>query len=168
MEKLYKYIAKLGIKESTRHAHYSEEGPAVFYREKYGDNNYFVNAPNFTYNAAVICLDFQVIAPTDYFMKQAQIEKMLQRYCRRYNYEIFNRSACFGLVSFVIATRADREKAENYYFFRDRCRNEADMAAHELYEAGQPGKVPEVIRKIVIEHGNYYNQFLQEQETRTA
>lgn len=167
MEKLYRYLEKIGLKESTSRNHYRDEAPALFYRETYGDNSYFTNAPNFIYPGAVVILDYNTSAPADYYRKQKQLEKMILKYCKRYNYEIKSRYF-YGEQVMTITTCADQEAANNYYFFRDRCRQECEQEAHRLYTEGKPEEVNARMGEIMTEHGNYYNLFLQESNKATA
>lgn len=167
MKKLLNYLLKIGIEETTRNARYYEEAPAVFYLETYGDSNYFYNAPNFTYKGVVICFDFNIEAGADYFRKLSQYEKMLKTYCKKYGYTM-RAESLYTMRYIYICRTADRETAENYYIFRDNARQECERIAHELYQAGKPEEVNRAMRQIMDKYGEFYNEFLQATETKTA
>lgn len=166
MNKLYNYLEKIGVEERPKHGHH-DEPPAVFYRETYGDNSYFYNAPNHTHPGAVVALNYNVEAPQEYFRNLRRIEDRLESYCRRYNYE-YSRSACYGVAFYTIERAADRAAANDYYCFRDAARRECDQAAHILYEQGRAGEVEKTLRGIMDKYGANYNEFLQATQPATA
>lgn len=163
MEKLFKYLMKLGLTESTSIKHYRDESPALFYRETYGDRSYFKNAPNYTYEGAVIVLDYNVEATPDFFRKQKALERMIEKYCKRYGYT-FNSKYFYGDIV-ITATRQDyRETADSYFYFRDKSVEECDQKAHELYTAGRDAEVNSALGEIMEQWGNAYNDFLADQQ----
>ena len=168
MKKLFNYLLKIGIQETTRNARYNEEAPAVFYIETYGDNSYFTNAPNFIYKGVVICFDYNAEAGPDYFRKFAQLEKMLKTYCKKYNYNMRVDSYFYGYKYLYICRESDREKADNYYYFRDAARQECEQTAHEFYTAGTPEKINGALYEIMEKYGAAYNEFLANTEEKTA
>ena len=167
MQKLFNYLLKIGIEETTKKARYYDEAPAVFYSVTYGDNTYFNNAPNFTYTGAVICFDYNAEAGPDYFRKFNQLEKQLNTYAKKYGY-IMRAESLYNCRYIYICKASDKEKAENYYIFRDGARQECDIIAHELYTAGKPEEVNNAMRAIMDKYGAEYNEFLRATEEKTA
>ena len=168
MKKLFNYLLKIGVQETTRSARYNEEAPAVFYSETYGDRSYFTNAPNFTYTGAVICFDYTAEAGADYFRKFTQLEKMLKTYCKKYGYNMRVDSYFYGYKYIYICKETDREKADSYYYFRDAARQECEQTAHEFYTAGTPEKINGALYDIMNKYGAAYNEFLNNTEVKTA
>lgn len=167
MDRLYKYLENIGVQETTRHARPEDESPATYRRETFGDSNYFTNATNFIYSGAVVTLDYNVEAPANYFIKLRHIEKRLAAYCKKYGYIMQDRSAYFTRC-FYIWRAEDRERALDYFSFRDNCIEECNQAAHKLYEAGKPEEVEKTLTEIMNLYGNAYNDFLKATETKTA
>lgn len=163
MKKLFSYLSKIGIQESRKHGNH-DEAPAVFYRETYGDNNYFYNAPNHTHAGAVVALDYNAEAPQSYFENLRQIERKIESYCKKYGYR-YTRRACYGVAFYTVEKIEDREAADAFYYFRDAARAEVDAAAHELYTAGKYNEVEAAARRIMDKYGAAYNEFLKEIET---
>lgn len=167
MKKLYNYLYKLGLTESTSRTHYRDESDALFYRETYGDSSYFKNAPNYIYEGAVIVLDYNSNAPADHFRKQKALERMIETYCKRYKYN-FESRYFWGDIIIKVTRQEYKEAAENYFYFRDECVNECDLAAHELYTAGRDAEVNSRLGEIMQKWGNAYNDFLADARKATA
>lgn len=167
MDKLYKYMQKIGIEEKPRRGNYTP-APAEYYRQTYGDS-YFYNAPNHTHAGAVVALDYNAEAPAEYFKNLLQIEKSLQTYCKKYGYYC-RRDICHysKTVYFYIEKQTDRDAATTYYYYVNACREECDQTAHTLYTAGHPEKVENTLREIMQRWGAAYNERLNADEVKTA
>lgn len=167
MEKLYKYLNKIGVEEKPRRGNYTP-APAEFYRVSYG-NSYFYNAPGYTYPGAVVTLDYNTEAPAEYYKNMHQIETRLQAYCKKYGYScrreyyIYTKNICF-----FIEKQSDKETAATYYYYVDACREECEQAAHALYTAGHPERVEATLREIMQRWGAAYNERLNADEVKTA
>lgn len=166
MEKLYNYLLKIGIDERPKRGNL-DEPPAIFYRELFGNSNYFYNAPNHTHAGAVVTLNYNAEAAAEYSKNLIQIEKSLQTYCKKYNYYC-RRDTCHHskTVYFYIEKQTDRDAATTYYYYMDSCREECEQAAHELYIAGRPEKVEATLREIMQKWGAAYNERLNADETK--
>lgn len=160
MEKLYKYFEKLGIVETQRHQirHYTPD--IEYYRIQYGDD-YFYNAPNYHYSAALVCFDYNRHGEcADYFRHLKDIENKIEKYARRYGYEIFSKALHPWEVSFVIARRDDRENASHFYDYMERSVNDVDMAIHQACMEHRNVSNDDV-RAIMDAWGDSYNEFLK-------
>lgn len=155
MEKLYKYLGKLGIIETQRHQHRDIE----YCRIQYGDD-YFYNAPNYHYSAALVCFDYNCSGDEDYFRHLKDVERRIERYARRYGYEIFNKALHPWEVSFVIARQDDRENASHFFDYVRRSVNDVDMAIHQACKEHRNIGNDEV-RAIMDAWGDSYNEFLK-------
>ena len=158
MEKLYNYLLKIGVEERPKHHH--DNPPAVFYREQYGDPDYFRNAPNFIYPGAVVALDYNAEAPQEYFKTLREIEKKLETYCSRYAYR-YTRRPCYGVVFYTIHRAADVETADSYYRFRDAARREFEQYFHIATERGETSaEIEATAAAIMDKYGAAYSEFL--------
>lgn len=166
MEKLCKYLEKIGIMETNRHARPEDTPPASYIRTTYGEEHYFYNAPGFTYPGAIVALDYNTDGPEEYFRDLDRIEKRLESYARRYNYLATRRCIDYKTVFYTIIRAEDRAAADTYYFFRDSCRQDCEQAAHELYTAGHPERVEATLRGIMDSYGAAYNERLKADEAR--
>lgn len=168
MEKLYKYLNKIGVEEKPRRGNYTP-APAEFYRQTYGEQGYFENAPGYTYPGAVVTLDYNAEAPAEYFKSLQKIETRIERYCKKYGFSC-RRDTCHysKSVYFYIEKQTDRENAANYYRFRDACREECDKIAHYLYSIGRPEAVNNELKIVINKYGESYKEFLQATQTATA
>lgn len=161
MNKLYNYLIKAGAVEKPRRG-YHEGAPIELYRVTYGDY-YFYNAPNFIYNAFLICFDYNVEAGKEYFKNLRDIEEKIRKYARRFGYEIFNSTVNPWSRSFVIASRADREKAKTFYYYRDAAINAVNEAIHAAAVAGREFEQNE-LKNIMDTYGAAYNERLKAEQ----
>lgn len=168
MEKLYKYLNKIGVEEKPRRGNYTP-APAEFYRQTYGEQGYFENAPGYTYPGAVVALDYNAEAPAEYFKNLHEIETRIERYCKKYGFSC-RRDTCHysKTIYFYIEKQTDRDAATTYYCYVNACREECDQAAHALYTAGHPEKVEATLREIMLRWGAAYNERLNADEVKTA
>lgn len=157
INKLCNYLKSIGVVELEKHAK-SNGAPVECYRVQYGDN-YFYNAPNFSYTGVLICFDYNVDAEPEYFKNLARVEDKIRKYARRYGYEVFNSTVCPWMRSFVIASRDDREKSATFYYYRDAAIEAVNQAIHNGYISGSPVSDAD-IKEIMNEYGNYYNERL--------
>lgn len=168
MEKLYKYLLKIGVEEKPRRGNYTP-APAEFYRQTYGDE-YFYNAPNHTHAGAVVALDYNAEAPAEYFKNLMQIEKSLQTYCKKYGY-CCRRDTCHysKTVYFYIEKQTDRDAATDFYYFRDAARQDCEHYYHIAKYHGTPQKeIETTLRAIMDKYGDGYKEFLQATQPATA
>lgn len=161
MEKLFNYLKRIGVNESHRHARPETESAVNFYRESFGEEKYFFNAPGFTYTGALVTFEYNAEAPAEYFRELSKIEERIKKYCRRYNY-FYISSLGYGARYLTICTAADRERADNYYFFRDASIRDFETMQHQNHQNGTPEKISSEARKIMDHYGTLYNQFLEE------
>ena len=160
MEKLYKYFKKLGIVETQRHQCREYTPDIEYYRVQYGDD-YFYNAPNYHYSAALVCFDYNRHGECeDYFRHLKDVERRIERYAKRYGYEIFNKTLRPWEVSFVIARQDDVENASYFFNYRRQSINEVDMAIHQACMEHRNISNDEV-KAIMDAWGDCYNEFLK-------
>lgn len=157
MDKLKKYLEKIGINETQKGAIYTR--PIECYKITYGDD-YFYNAPNYFYNAYLIIFDYNTDADADYFRTLQEKENKIRAYAKKYNYEVFNSYIHPWARSFCIARRDDREKSEIFFRFRDETIEKVDLAIHEAAINHKNINDAE-IKKIMVNGGNLYNEFLE-------
>lgn len=162
IETLYKYLEKIGVQETTRTSR--NEPPTTYRRETYGDSSYFYNAPGYLYPAAILHFDYNGTG-ADYYRKQAQLEKIIRTYCRKYGYEVFNEGGYPGGRYFSIATAADRAGSETYYFYRDAARDECERYHNENPDDQNAEKA---LHAIMDAYGEAYNIRLAEEGRQTA
>ena len=152
MKKLYKYLEKIG---------------AAYQRREYGAN-YFYNAPALHFDGALIVLSYD--NNTDARRSEC-LRRIIEKYCRRYHYAIFNRAGYPGTQYFSIM-RADEKAALDYYllFLRDSvssCENYmhmwATMGTHLTRKEQN-----EFIKGVMDFHGEEYTRALAEMEKATA
>ena len=165
MKKLFNYLSKSGIEEKPTRGHYTD-APAEFFRELCGDPNFFNNAPNFTYYRARIVWNYSG-ATAESIKDFTEQEKKLKTYCKKYGY-IFEVNYFYGDRVATIIKESDKEKARNFYYFRDAARAEFEQVAHELHEAGKANETNSAARLIMDKYGALYNEFLSNTETKTA
>ena len=133
MEKLKKYLEKIGINETQKGAIYTR--PIECHKITYGDH-YFYNAPNYFYNAYLIIFDYNTDADADYFRTLQEKENKIRAYAKKYNYEVFNSYIHPWARSFCIARRDDREKSEIFFSFRDETIEKVLKACDKEYIEG--------------------------------
>ena len=175
MKKLYKYLEKIGIKETSRIARYQDEAPANYYIETYG-SNYFYNT-TFLYKGIIVTFDYSEIEngteeeKRAFYAGQAQKEKMLKNYCKKYGYTMQG-GYFYGDRVFTIKRTADIEKAEIFYTHESASVKECEEIIHKYYTEGKPEKVNNALLHPIMErHEKELNEHLQAiygEEAKTA
>lgn len=174
MKKLYKYLEKIGIQETTRNARYYEEKPANYIKVHYG-SNYFYNT-TFIYTGIIVTFEYPEMEGTEeekrgFYAGQMQKEKMLKKYCKKYGYSMEG-GYFYGDRVFTIRKTADIEKAEIFYIHESASVKECEEIAHKYYTEGTPEKVNNaLLRPIMERHEKELNEHLQAiygEETKTA
>ena len=111
MKKLYAYLEKQGIE---------------FRKVTYGAN-YFYNAPALHFEGVTITFSYFTSDDRTTSAKHAQI---IEKYCKRYGYEIFNRGGFPG-VQYIHIMRADEKRALSFY--ESFAKKSADACAMEYH-----------------------------------
>lgn len=164
MKKLYKYLEKIGITETSRNARYQDEAPANYYIETYG-SNYFYNT-TFTYTGIVVTFEYPKMEGTEeekrgFYAGQMQKEKMLKTYCKKYGYTMEG-GYFYGDRVFTIRRSADIEKAEIFYTYESASVKECEEIAHKYYTEGKPEMVNNsLLHPIMERHEKELNEHLQ-------
>lgn len=174
MKKFYKYLEKIGIKETNRRACYQDEAPANYYIVTYG-SNYFYNT-TFLYNGVIVTFEYSEMEGTEeekrgFYAGQAQKEKMLSTYCEKYGYTMTG-GYFYGDRVFTIRRTEDMEKAEIFYTHESASVKECEEISHKYYTEGKPEKVNNALLHPIMErHEKELNEHLHAiygEEAKTA
>lgn len=144
MKQLKKWLEKKGIDN---------------YRIETFGNNYFYNVPCPAYNA--FHFYFELTDNRETTKKALETIENIKKYCKRYDYDLFNEQSFFGGISYIffyVANRSDREKAFDYFRFVDMSVNECNDLRHKkgLY----PGLNADM-KAIMNEYEKMYLDFME-------
>lgn len=134
MEKLIKYLLKVGIEPANR----MREQNIYFFEQTCGHKDYFMEAPNYTCKRIGISFDYNVAADKEYFMRINQLEKMLQTYCKRFGYSIESHSTSYGVRFLYIMKQSEKKDLEAYFDFTDKCVKDWEIMQHHFYNINRP------------------------------
>ena len=139
MKKMYKYLEKIG---------------ATYEPVNYG-SDYFFNVPTLSIDGAIVSFDYSGGVPS-YYMKIAQIEKMILTYCHKYGYTVFNRGGFPGCRYFSICRTDDIEKLDYLNSFVRTSVDECERVIHEYIAGMRSGCENDDIRAVMDSYGRDY------------
>lgn len=129
------------------------------FREELLNNHYFYNVACPACPVLHFCFE---LTDNEILTRQAleTIEK-IEKYCKRYNYIVFNNQSIFGGVSytyFYVANRSDYEKYMDYIRFMELSVNECELLHSKK---GNYAKLNDDMKKIMNEYESMYIDFLE-------
>lgn len=140
MDKLKRYLDKIEFTD---------------YKPEMIGNDYFYNTPAPACNV-VLCM-FDYTGEKDFYTVGKQ-EKMIEKYCKRYNYKIFSRQSFPGYYSFFIGRYDEIENLEYYQMYVNNSVYECEKLIHEK---GFSSTTDQELKAIMKDYENSYNMFLQ-------
>lgn len=140
MDKLKRYLDKIEFTD---------------YRPEMIGNDYFYNTPAPAYES-VLCM-FDYSGEKNYFTVGKQ-EKIIEKYCKRYNYKIISRHSFPGSYSFRIVKPED---FENYEYYQMYVSNSIYDCEKLIHEKGFSSTTDQELKAIMEDYENSYNMFLQ-------
>lgn len=143
MKKLISYIEKNIV-------------PGMEYRPATCGNDYFEGIPAPVYTTLYFALDYTT--SPDEILAMSRAESKIEKYCNRYDYDIYNYSGAPGYRWFTIAKHEDRETYEYYQTYVNASVNECEQLRHD--KGFYPG-IGYDMQKIMEEHEQGYKEFLK-------
>lgn len=159
MDKFISYLKKQGVQETAKNSKHDYN--VSFVVESCGDNDYFVEAPNFTYKRVCLLFDYNVAENESYFRYLADLERKVRSYAKKYGY-IVESCSCYDIRFFYITKAEDAERADHYFSFRDACIRQWEEIDHHFHNTGKFKEYSELSAKVLNRiYSLRYRQFLR-------
>lgn len=143
MKALYKYMDQKDIEYRV---------------ERFGGSYFYDTSLNVNIPGAVVTFDYTIEEPR----KLIRNEKILERYCKRYNYNIKEISTGIACKVYWIVSASDQVRLNDYYFYQSRSVEECEQYIHEAKRAGVPDiEINETCKKIIAAYERDYRDFIK-------
>ena len=91
-------------------------------------SDYFYNAPAVSFSGVLVSIPWG----SGYY-HAAALEKMIIKYCERYNYKIYTRGYNLGGIWFSVCKPADAAALDLYTVYQDKSIKQYEIVAHNYY-----------------------------------